>query len=95
MVVGDIGATGFFADVRVIDVFGVVDPVIAHSQVTGFGQGKPGHEKRGEAAYLLQKKPTYIKWGYIDEQVDRTQYDLMTDFPSDLKVPGLWVRKSQ
>lgn len=35
MVAGDIGSAGFLADVRVVDVLGVVDPEVAHAKVPG------------------------------------------------------------
>lgn len=95
MVVGDIGASGFFADLKVIDVFGVVDPFIAHQKVFGFGHGKPGHEKVASREYLLSRHPTYIKWGYIQDHWPPENYYLFTEFPEDLSVPGLWVREDK
>lgn len=93
MVLGDIGAAGFLADLRVIDVFGVVDPVIAHQKPPEFGRGKPGHEKRGSRAYLLSKDATFIKWGYINDTSPPPGYYLFTAFPASLDVPGLWVKE--
>jgi arabinofuranosyltransferase len=92
MIVGDIGAAGFFADLRVIDVYGVVDPVVAHKKPTGFGTGKPGHEKMADRAYMLAKNPKFMKWGYIGGSAFPGYY-LFTDFPPSLDVPGLWVRE--
>lgn len=92
-VLGDIGAAGFFADLRVLDVFGVVDPAVAHKQVRGFGTGKAGHEKLATPAELLARKPTYIKWGYIDASaVPQNDYYIFNSFPANLRVEGLWVR---
>lgn len=93
MVVGDIGATGFFADIKVLDYFGVIDPVVARQKVGGFGQGKPGHEKNAPWTYLLDQHPTYIKWGYIHGDLHSKGYYIFTDFPPDLHVEGLWVRE--
>lgn len=95
MVVGDIGATGFFADIKVLDYFGVIDPVVARQKVGGFGQGKPGHEKTAPWAYLLDQHPTYIKWGYIHGDLHPKGYYIFTDFPSDLQVEGLWIREDR
>ena len=66
IVLGDIGSAGFFADLRVIDVYGVVDPKVAHRHVPSLGQGKPGHEKVASVEEMLEKNPSYIKWGFID-----------------------------
>ena len=93
MVVGDIGATGFFAGLRVIDVFGVVDPVVARQNPEQFGRGKPGHEKVAPASYLLDKQPTFIKWGYIHTDLHSRGYYVFNNFPPDIQADGLWVRE--
>jgi hypothetical protein len=93
LVLGDIGAAGFFADVRVVDVYGVIDPVVAHRSTPGFGTGKPGHEKFATPEELLAHDPTYIKFDYIDPRLVPTdEYYLFNTFPPALRVPGLWVR---
>lgn len=91
MVVGDIGATGLFADVRVIDVFGVVDRQVARKRVSSFGTGKAGHEKVATRQEQLARKPTYIKWGYVDDGEAPPGYYIFNDFPLHLRVEGLWV----
>lgn len=93
MVVGDIGAAGFFADLRVIDVYGVVDPVVAHKKPEGFGTGKPGHEKKADRRTMLAKNPKLIKWGYLGGGTHIPGYYIFTDFPPTLDVPGLFVRE--
>jgi hypothetical protein len=95
MVVGDIGAAGFFANLVVVDTYGVVDPAVAHQQVASFGRGKPGHEKHASDQALLARKPTYVKWGYIHGDLQPQGYFAFTDFPPDLDVPGLWVRENR
>lgn len=92
LVLGDIGAAGFFADLRVLDVYGVVDPVVAHKKVEGFGKGKAGHEKIASAAELLARKPTYMKYGYIDSRAVTDDYYLFNAFPASLRLEALWVR---
>ncbi|HEY0709472.1 MAG TPA: hypothetical protein VGG33_21865 [Polyangia bacterium] len=92
MVLGDIGGAGFFASLRVIDVFGVVDPKVAHREVAGFGTGKAGHEKVATTEELLTETPTYIRWGFVDPAVIPQSYYLFNDFPPDLHLPGLFVR---
>lgn len=92
LVVGDIGSAGFFADVVVVDVFGVVDPEIARMEVPGFGHGKPGHEKWASREYLLATHPTYVKWGWIPGDLSQSGYYLFNDFPRGIQSEGLWVR---
>jgi hypothetical protein len=92
MVVGDIGATGLFADVRAIDVFGVVDRTVAHKHVGGFGTGRAGHEKLMTREEQLARNPTYIKWGYVDDWRRPPGYYIFNDFPRHLRVEGLWVK---
>jgi len=93
MVAGDIGSAGFLADVRVVDVLGVVDPEIARAKVPGFGRGKPGHEKWGSRDYLLGKRPTYVKWPWIPGDLHPFGYYLFTDFPAGIEADALWVRE--
>jgi hypothetical protein len=92
MVVGDIGATGLFADIRVIDVFGVVDPTVASKRVARFGTGKAGHEKVMTREEQLARDPTYIKWGYVDDSRPPPGYYIFNAFPAHLHVEGLWVK---
>ena len=92
MVLGDIGAAGFFADLRVVDVYGVVDPEIANQKVATFGKGKPGHEKVGTRDYVLRSRPKYVKWGYVPGDLHSYGYYVFTEFPRGLQVQGLWVR---
>ena len=93
LVLGDIGAAGFFADLRVVDVYGVIDPVVAHRSIPGFGTGKPGHEKFATPEELLARKPTYIKVEYVDPSLVPTdEYYLFNAFPPSLRVAGIWVR---
>ena len=92
MVVGDIGAAGLFADLKVIDVYGVVDHELAHKDVAGFGTGKAGHEKIASMEARLGPKPTFIKWGYVPNAPAPVGYYLFNDFPRELRVEGLWIR---
>jgi hypothetical protein len=92
MVVGDIGATGLFADVRVIDYFGVVDRAVAHKHVPNFGTGKAGHEKVLTRDEALSRQPTYIKWGYVGDNQYPPGYYIFNAFPLWLRVEGLWVK---
>src|SRR5690606_12658858 len=80
-----------FADVRVIDYFGVVDLDVARKHVPTFGTGKPGHEKVLTREEQLARKPTYIKWGYVDDSKRPPGYYIFNDFPRHLRVEGLWV----
>jgi hypothetical protein len=91
MVVGDIGATGFFSDIEVVDVFGVVDHEVARKVVPKFGTGKPGHEKVATREEQLARHATYIKWGYVDDGRAPPGYYIFNDFPLHLRVEGLWV----
>ena len=93
IVVGDIGSAGFLTDLVVLDVYGVIDPAIAHMKVRHFGRGKAGHEKRASREYLLSKNPTYVKWGYLPGDLRPFGYYAFTDFPPGFQQPGLWVRE--
>lgn len=94
IVVGDIGSAGFFTDLVVHDVYGVIDPVVARMEVHNFGRGKAGHEKRASREYLLKKNPTYVKWGYVPGDLRPFGYWVFTDFPPGFRQAGLWVREN-
>ncbi len=89
---GDIGGAGFFADLKVLDVYGVVDPQVAHKQVAGFGTGKPGHEKVATADEVMARRPTYIKWGFVPLPGIPPGYYLFDDFPPSLPIDGMFVK---
>jgi hypothetical protein len=57
-----IGAIGYYSEMTVYDMVGLVDPHIAHepfSQEYIVNSWKPGHDK-GDGLYILSRKPTYI-----------------------------------
>jgi hypothetical protein len=88
---GLIGHTGFLSDMYVIDVCGIIDPVIAHMTVKDFGHGLPGHEKIASVEYVMSKKPTYVGIYVLPADLWRHGYYLDGDVPPDT-VDGLWVR---
>lgn len=92
MVLGDIGAAGFFADLRVVDFLGVVDETVAHQVVPTLGKGKAGHEKQATREYVFGRAPTFIKLGYVHGDLYPMGYWLNGEMPMDLDVEGLWVR---
>ncbi len=52
-----IGSAGFDGQfTRVIDMWGVIDPVVAHRPVENFGHGRPGHEKAATVQEILQRR---------------------------------------
>jgi arabinofuranosyltransferase len=89
---GDIGGAGFFADLKVLDVYGVVDPHVAHKEVPNFGTGKPGHEKVATAGEIMARAPTYIKWGFISLPGTPPGYFIFNDFPPSIAMEGMFVR---
>jgi hypothetical protein len=92
MALGDIGGAGFFADLKVLDVYGVVDPQIAHKQVPNFGTGKPGHEKVATPDEIMAREPTYIKWGFLSLPSPPPGYFIFNDFPASIAMEGLFVK---
>jgi hypothetical protein len=88
---GLIGHTGFLSDIYVIDVCGIIDPVIAHMTVKDFGHGLPGHEKIASVDYVMSKKPTYVGIYVLPEDLWSRGYYLDGDVPPHT-VDGLWVR---
>src|SRR3954449_278699 len=55
-----IGAIGYYSDMRVDDVHGLVDPHIAHLPAPpDFAKHRPGHG-RSDLAYSFSRRPTYF-----------------------------------
>jgi arabinofuranosyltransferase len=54
-----IGAVGFYSELEIYGLHGLVDPVIAHRHGKNIGKGLPGHEK-ASLAYTLAKQPTFF-----------------------------------
>jgi hypothetical protein len=54
-----VGAIGFFCDRVVLDMLGIVDPVIAHGSETRPGHGPKDHD-RFDSEYVLSRRPKYI-----------------------------------
>jgi hypothetical protein len=86
-----IGHTGFFSGLRVIDICGVIDPVIAHEHVPAFGHGKPGHEKLGSPSYILGKQPTYFIAGYLPLDLWQLGYYFSDAVPAEI-ADGIYTR---
>lgn len=54
-----IGRIPYYSGLYTLDVFGLIDPVIAHQQRTGMGAGAAGHEK-SDWDYIMSRNPVYI-----------------------------------
>ncbi len=89
---GDIGSAGLYADLRVIDYYGVIDAYVAHQDVPTLGRGKAGHEKTAEVEYVLSRRPDFIKWGYLPGEFWSRGYYFDNQIPPDIGMPGIWVR---
>lgn len=57
-----IGAIGYYSKIEVIDMLGVVDPIIAHEPFDPIyiASWRPGHDK-GDGKYILSLHPDYIQ----------------------------------
>ena len=92
---GGIGAAGFHGEMpRVIDMVGILDPVVAHRPVANFGKGQAGHEKWATLSEILEKKPTYIEMGYLHPDFWGLGYYMDASMRLDLarRVEGVWRR---
>ena len=61
MATGAIGSFGFYSGLPILDILGLVDPVIARSRPPGgaAADALAGH-KRSNPDYVLSRKPDYI-----------------------------------
>jgi len=86
-----IGHTGFYADTRVIDLCGVIDPLTAHAAVKDFGKGMAGHEKLASPERILAQHPTYIALGAVYPDLWPHGYFLRDDVPEN-SLEGIWEK---
>jgi hypothetical protein len=56
------GITPYYSGLRTIDLVGLNDVRIAHTETPDFGKGEPGHEKHN-SAYVLERRPDLIFLG--------------------------------
>jgi arabinofuranosyltransferase len=54
------GAVSYYSELRSLDLFGLNDPVIAHTRVKSFGHGLPGHERYNLDYVLDDVRPDII-----------------------------------
>jgi len=84
-----IGAIGYISKINVIDMVGLVDPVIAHEQFSPDAVRKwtPGHTK-GDGKYIFSRKPKYIQLtDYLTQKPLETPHERSSQFVS---VKDLW-----
>jgi len=84
-----IGAIGYYSKINVIDMVGLVDPVIAHEQFSPESVRKwtAGHTK-GDGKYILSRKPKYIQLtDYLTRKPLEVPHERSTQFVS---VKEIW-----
>jgi hypothetical protein len=88
-----IGAISYYADMKVIDFFGLVDPYLAHQTVRNLGQGMPGHEKL-DLDYLFSKRPTYIMFRREFTKSPRGMSEFWNHpiILNEYKVTAVWLK---
>lgn len=94
-----IGSIGYYSGIRIIDVFGVIDPEVAKTRKPSVGLA--GHEKQMTLEEALKKGPTIIPWATMRQQVkDWRPYGffLFTSLPRKVLRfekelgPGVWFK---
>ena len=91
-----IGAIGYYADMQIYDIHGLVDVHIAHMPPPpGFGTRRPGHG-RSDLRYTFSLKPTYVMFSrdLAAEPVDLWRYvpdDLRAEVDRDYAPTSAWL----
>jgi hypothetical protein len=79
-----VGIIGYKTKMHVLDMVGIVDPVIAHQEFDSeyLKEWIPGHNK-GDGNYILSKKPDYIQLiDYITSKPQRIPNQISLQFKS-------------
>jgi len=92
------GQMPFYSDLRALDLYGLNDLVIAHSEVTQMGAGTPGHEKMNMDYVIFVAQPDYIIiYGTAFDWLEAFSYrrvDLpWTDDPALKQFLGIYERQ--
>ena len=85
-----VGAIGYYSQIRIIDMVGLTDPVIARQPFDPayIATWRPGHDK-GDGAYILSRQPTYIQLtDYLTAQPAPGPGDLALDYKS---IAEIWA----
>ena len=84
--IGAIGAFGYYSRMPVLDLYGLVDPVISRNRGgADVGElGIPGHE-RSDADYVLGRRPDYI---FIRRRPEDSKVEVPGVIPASL---DLWA----
>ena len=78
-----IGAIGYYADMQIYDIHGLVDVHIAHMPPPpGFGTRRPGHG-RSDLRYTFSLEPTYVMFS---RDLSAAPVDLWRYVPEDLRA---------
>jgi len=59
IILGNIGAVGYFTDLEILDPFGLVDPDVARRDTPPV-RASPGHDKRVPVDFFAPRRPTYL-----------------------------------
>ncbi|MCY2960856.1 MAG: hypothetical protein NTY35_11875 [Planctomycetota bacterium] len=59
IVLGGIGAVGYFSGLRVLDLFGLVSPAVARLE-TPLERSSPGHDRRVDPEFFLPERPDLL-----------------------------------
>jgi hypothetical protein len=78
-----IGAIGYYADMQVLDMHGLVDTHIAHMPPPpDFGWGRPGHGRK-DYPYTFSLRPTYVMFS---RDLTPRPIELWNYVPEDMRV---------
>jgi hypothetical protein len=97
-----IGAVSYYSNLKVYDIHGIVNPVIAHQKSDKVGKGFPGHEKV-DLEYILSKMPTYFMFrrefskqptGFSKTDAKNIGLEMYPypAFEKDYELKSIWLR---
>jgi hypothetical protein len=78
IVLGNIGAIGYFSEIHIYDQFGLTSPEVAHRDAP-LVRASPGHDKAVGAEYFFARRPTYYN-AYVARIGSKPEDDLGAAF---------------
>lgn len=91
IVLGAIGAVGYYSELKVYDRFGLVSPEVVDAELHDPKKRSPGHDKSVPITFFLDREPTFLRAELASPTAsDGYLLRRMGDWPKELPVREGW-----